>query len=72
MFIPRMLLLPHHILMLDRESVFLEQLNSAPSRWGYYPPIMQELKSLAKAKGLWNLFLPEVSGLTNLEYAPLW
>jgi acyl-CoA dehydrogenase len=29
------------------------------------------LKAKAKAENLWNLFLPEVSGLTNLEYAPL-
>ncbi len=35
------------------------------------PPIIEELKILAKERGLWNLFLPAVSGLTNLEYAPL-
>ena len=35
------------------------------------PPIIEELKMLAKERGLWNLFLPAVSGLTNLEYAPL-
>jgi acyl-CoA dehydrogenase len=35
------------------------------------PPIVEELKALAKERGLWNLFLPPVSGLTNLEYAPL-
>ncbi len=35
------------------------------------PPIIEELKVLAKEQGLWNLFLPAVSGLTNLEYAPL-
>jgi acyl-CoA dehydrogenase len=35
------------------------------------PPIIEELKALAKERGLWNLFLPPVSGLTNLEYAPL-
>ncbi|KZS68861.1 acyl-CoA dehydrogenase [Mycobacterium kansasii] len=35
------------------------------------PPIIEELKIKAKERGLWNLFLPAESGLTNLEYAPL-
>ena len=35
------------------------------------PPVVEELKKLAKEQGLWNLFLPSESGLTNLEYAPL-
>lgn len=35
------------------------------------PPVVEELKVLARERGLWNLFLPAVSGLTNLEYAPL-
>jgi acyl-CoA dehydrogenase len=35
------------------------------------PPVVEELKTLAKQRGLWNLFLPSESGLTNLEYAPL-
>ena len=35
------------------------------------PPVIEELKMLAKERGLWNLFLPAISGLTNLEYAPL-
>jgi acyl-CoA dehydrogenase len=29
------------------------------------------LKARARAEGLWNLFLPGVSGLSTLEYAPL-
>ena len=38
------------------------------------PPVMQELKTEARKRDLWNLFLPESEhgpGLTNLEYAPL-
>ena len=40
--------------------------------WAVHP-VVEELKPLARASGLWNLFLPpHVSGgLTNLEYAPL-
>jgi len=33
--------------------------------------MIEELKAKAKAEGLWNLFLGEASGLSNLEYAPL-
>lgn len=35
------------------------------------PPIVEELKVEARRRGLWNLFLPEVSGLSVLEYATL-
>ena len=35
------------------------------------PPVLEELKKLARERGLWNLFLPSVSGLTNTDYAPL-
>jgi acyl-CoA dehydrogenase len=33
------------------------------------PPVVEELKAEARAQGLWNLFLPAISGLSNLEYA---
>lgn len=36
-----------------------------------YPPIMDELKASAKRRGLWNLFHPEVSGLTHAEYSAI-
>jgi acyl-CoA dehydrogenase len=35
------------------------------------PPVVERLKAEARAKGLWNLFLPAISGLTNVEYATL-
>ena len=35
------------------------------------PPVLDELKAEGRARGLWNLFLPELSGLSNLEYAGL-
>jgi len=43
--------------------------------WKHFPKL-DGLKTLAKEKGLWNLFLPTTygdlsPGLTNLEYAPL-
>jgi acyl-CoA dehydrogenase len=53
------------------ESVYDDQVEA--NRWAQ-PPIMEELKSRARAAGLWNLFLPDSphgAGLTNLEYAPL-
>ena len=34
-----------------------------------YPPVLERLKASAKKRDLWNLFLPEISGLSNLEYA---
>ena len=40
----------------------------------HHAEIVDELKPLARAEGLWNLFLPDEeygAGLTNLEYAPL-
>lgn len=39
------------------------------------PPIVEELKTVARAQGLWNLFLPDSTdpshGLSVLEYAPI-
>ncbi|WP_286267808.1 acyl-CoA dehydrogenase family protein [Thalassotalea atypica] len=55
------------------EQAMHEQVANDP--WNT-PPLMQELKAIAKEQGLWNLFLPVSygkysAGLTNLEYAPL-
>jgi acyl-CoA dehydrogenase len=35
------------------------------------PAAIPELKREARERGLWNLFLPDVSGLSNVDYAPL-
>jgi acyl-CoA dehydrogenase len=51
------------------EQAFHDEINSG-DRWQPLQ-LIENLKEKAKAEGLWNLFLPEVSGLTNLEYAPL-
>ncbi|KAK5615549.1 acyl-CoA dehydrogenase member 11 [Crenichthys baileyi] len=40
----------------------------SPLRW-HTPKIIEDLKVKAKQAGLWNLFLPAVSGLTQLDYA---
>lgn len=51
------------------EQAYWDELNSG-DRWRPLH-LIEELKEKAKAHDLWNLFLPDVSGLTNLEYAPL-
>ena len=54
------------------EAVYKEEVEKG-GRW-CVPKVMEDMKSKAKAQGLWNLFLPESdlgAGLTNTEYAPL-
>ncbi len=53
------------------EPLYWQQIEQ--NRWQPVP-IIENLKPVARAAGLWNLFLPEDdhgAGLTNLEYAPL-
>ena len=57
-----------------KEHIFHEQINVGKDRWSSYPSVIDELKEKARAKGLWNLFLPESefgAGLSNYEYAHL-
>ena len=56
------------------EPVFAAQLDALEDPWAWTrAPVLQELRAEAKARGLWNLFLPgeHGAGLTNLQYAPL-
>jgi acyl-CoA dehydrogenase len=56
-----------------KEQAYFEEDEKGGDRWRPRP-IIEKLKPLAKAAGLWNLFLPDSkdgAGLTNLEYAPL-
>lgn len=55
----------------DNERTFMKQVKEGEDRWKYYPQIIEDLKEKAKAQGLWNLFLPSVSGFNQLEYAQL-
>ena len=54
------------------EATFEQQLGEAEDRWAWSrTPVLKELQAEARERGLWNLFLPSESGLTQLEYAPL-
>ncbi len=54
------------------EQRFADEVNTG-DRWSHVT-LLDDIKTKARAAGLWNLFLPESeqgAGLTNLEYAPL-
>jgi len=49
------------------EAVWRQQLDELGKH--AHPPVMEQLKAEARRRGLWNLFLDDLSGLSNLEYA---
>src|SRR5215813_10323714 len=56
----------------SNEKLYYEQI-AAGDRW-QPTAIIEDLKPMARAAGLWNLFLPDKefgAGLSNFEYAPL-
>jgi acyl-CoA dehydrogenase len=56
------------------EAIFREQLAQLGNKWAWdSAPVLAELRTEARKRGLWNLFLPgeHGAGLTNLQYAPL-
>ncbi len=55
------------------EAVYRQQVEESGDPH-FHPPVMEDLTTEARARGLWNLFLPHEkwgAGLKNLEYAPL-
>jgi len=56
--------------LLPIESELFTRSYDAPERWTSAPQL-EALKSEAKQAGLWNLFLPSESGLSNRDYATL-
>jgi acyl-CoA dehydrogenase len=59
--------------VLPAEPVYAEQRRAAAAEGRPHdlPQVVEDLKAEARDRGLWNLFLPEVSGLSLLDYAPL-
>jgi acyl-CoA dehydrogenase len=62
--------------VLPAEPAYFEELENNRRAGNPWLPVrvMEDLKTQARAAGLWNLFLPESrhgAGLTNFEYAPL-
>ncbi len=51
------------------ERPYVDEVN-AGDRWQPLQ-LIEELKQKARSEGLWNLFLPAESGLSNVDYAPL-
>ncbi|MFI5955504.1 acyl-CoA dehydrogenase family protein [Cryptosporangium sp. NPDC051539] len=57
--------------VLPAEASYEEHRRAAGPDGHVVPTVIEELKKQAQGLGLWNLFLPSESGLTQLEYAPI-
>ncbi|XP_068160493.1 nephrocystin-3 [Antennarius striatus] len=58
-----------HVLPAQKEvAEYYSRYSQSPQRW-HSPQIIEDLKVKAREAGLWNLFLPAVSGLSQLDYA---
>ena len=57
--------------VLPAEAEYLAHRRAAGPDGHDLPPVVERLKEQAQEQGLWNLFLPAESGLTQLEYAPI-
>ncbi|KAM9553461.1 acyl-CoA dehydrogenase family member 11 isoform 2-T2 [Salvelinus alpinus] len=58
-----------HVLPAQQEvAEYYSKHAHSPQRW-HTPQVIEDLKVKAREAGLWNLFLPAVSGLSQLDYA---
>ncbi|XP_056155530.1 acyl-CoA dehydrogenase family member 11-like isoform X1 [Lampris incognitus] len=58
-----------HVLPTQEEvAEYYSKYAQSPQRW-HTPQVIENLKVRAREAGLWNLFLPAVSGLSQLDYA---
>jgi acyl-CoA dehydrogenase len=55
------------------EKVYRDQRHElvASGKLNHVPPVIEDLKVEARSRGLWNVWLPAVSGLSNVDYAHL-
>lgn len=52
------------------EKEYYQHITNTATQWTV-PPFLEELKKKAQSEGLWNLFLPSESDLSQLDYALL-
>lgn len=59
--------------VIPAEPVYMRQREQLAERGAPngVPPVLDQLIAEARARGLWNLFLPDVSGMSNVDYAVL-
>lgn len=67
-----------HERLVPVESEIWSHMETSPDRWTRVHPKVESLKTEARERGLWNLFMPVETdqgrfgaGLTNVEYAPI-
>uniref|UniRef100_A0A8B9HNW0 Acyl-CoA dehydrogenase family member 11 n=1 Tax=Astyanax mexicanus TaxID=7994 RepID=A0A8B9HNW0_ASTMX len=67
-FRPLAPLTTHVLSVFQQITEYYAKHTDGPQRW-QTPPVLEELKAKARAAGLWNLFLPAVSGLSQVDYS---
>ncbi|MGW4339735.1 acyl-CoA dehydrogenase family protein [Rhodococcus koreensis] len=60
-----------HTHVFPSEHVYEEYRKASGPGDSTLPPVVEDLKREARTRGLWNLFLPDHSGISQLDYAGL-